>query len=139
MKSVAATPVPGYYRVAAYLAAGPVRSLNAAGETVYRLGSLPVGSISFTGAPPSKFAAELTVDERGWKPIVRRARFYAPAPVRIFMVGRMDRFEAISDYRLSSGGRPELSHQTVDVAGAVLGRAGSQHNDVTYVSGPRPA
>lgn len=131
-KAIANGGVPGYYRLARFLAAGPVRGNDAQGRIVYRLDRLPAGTMAIKGANPEKFAAELVVDTSGPVPYVRHARYYAPAPMRIMMVARLDRFEAGAEFRLAPSGRAELVRQTVDVAGALFGRDGSQHSEATF-------
>ena len=121
--------VPGYYRLASFLAAGPVRSAEGPGTVTYLLAKLPPGGVSMKGAPPDKFSAELSVDTSGPVPFVRHARYFAPAPMRLMMVARLDRFEATADYRLGPAGRPELIRQSVDLSGALFGRDGTQRSD----------
>lgn len=132
LKAARNGPVPGYHRLAEILSEGAVRTTGPHGETVYRVLHLPEGSVTMRGAPADRFAAELTVDTNGPVPIVRHARYYAPAPMRIMMVAKLDRFEAHSDFRIGSRGRPELTRQTVDIAGTLFGRAGTQHNEVGF-------
>ena len=121
--------VPGYYRLATFLAAGPIRAAEGPGTVTYRLAQLPPGGVTVKGAAPEKFSAELSVDTSGPVPFVRHARYFAPAPMRIMMVAKLDRFEATADYKLNAAGRPELTRQTVDIAGSLFGRAGTQHSD----------
>lgn len=125
-------PVPGYYRLAAILSDGAVRTTGPRGEIVYRVPHLPKGSVTMRGAAAERFAAELTVDASGPVPIVRHARYFAPEPMRIMMVAKLDRFEAHSDFRIGSRGRPELSRQTVELAGTLFGRSGTQRNEVAF-------
>ena len=132
VKENAAGGVPGYYRLAAYLAAAPERVSDPAGHVVYRLHGLPPAVMAMKGAPPDKFDAELTVDGEAATPFVRRARYFAPAPMRILLVARLERFEAVADYRLDAAGRPLLTHQTVDLAGVLFGRSGSQHTEYSF-------
>ena len=134
VKASDASGVPGYYRLATFLAAGPVRAAEAPGSVTYRLAQLPPGGVAVKGASPEKFSAELSVDTSGPVPFVRHARYFAPAPMRIMMVAKLDRFEATADYKLNAVGRPELTRQTVDIAGALFGRSGTQHSDtaLTY-------
>ncbi len=133
LKSTSPDNVPGYYRLAAYLAANPQRVADPSGGVVYRLARLPPGSVAIKGAPPDKFAAELSVDAAGPIPYVRRARYFAPQPFRMMMVAKLDHFEATSDYRLNAAGRAELVRQVIDVSGAMFGREGSQHSEFTFV------
>ncbi|QXQ04814.1 hypothetical protein KX816_10890 [Sphingosinicellaceae bacterium] len=130
VKASEASGVPGYYRLATFLAAGPVRVAEGPGSVTYRLAKLPPGGVSVKGASPEKFSAELSVDTSGPVPFVRHARYFAPAPMRIMMVAKLDRFEATADYKLGTAGRPELTRQAVDIAGALFGRSGTQHSDI---------
>ncbi len=132
LKSTSPDNVPGYYRLAVYLAAGPQRAADPSGTIVYRLARLPAGSVAIKGAPPDKFAAELSVDVSGPVPYVRRARYFAPQPFRMMMVAKLDRFEATSDYRLNAAGHAELTRQVIDISGALFGRAGTQHTEYNF-------
>ena len=133
VKASSAAPVPGYYRLGLLLGSGAVRGQGPRGEVVYRLAELPPGGVAMKGAPPEKFSAEFLVDDSGTVPIVRHARYYAPAPMRVMMVAKLDRFEATSDFRFGARGRPELVRQNVDLAGTLFGRSGTQHNEISYV------
>ncbi len=130
-KETVAAGVPGYYRLAAYFRAAPPRAAEG-NAVVYRLASLPPGVVTMKGVSPDKFGAELFVDTSGPVPFVRRARYYAPSPFRMMMVARVDRFEAINDYRLGKTGKPELARQTIDVAGSLFGRDGTQHSEFNF-------
>lgn len=132
LKSTSPDNVPGYYRLAAYLAAQPQRVVDATGAVTYRLARLPPGTVAIKSAPPDKFAAELAVDSSGPVPYVRRARYFAPQPFRMMMIARLDRFEATADYRLNAAGQPELVRQVIDVSGALFGRSGSQHTEYGF-------
>jgi len=130
-KEAVAAGVPGYYRLAPYVRAAPPRAVE--GNTVvYRLARLPPGAVTIKGANPDKFSAELFFDASGPVPFVRRARYYAPASFRMLMVARVDRFEAVNDYRLGKGGKPELTRQTIDIAGSLFGRDGTQHSEFSF-------
>ena len=130
-KAIAASGVPGYYRVAVFLRAATSKTVEP-GTTVYHLATLPPGTLAVKGASPDRFAADLTVDTTGPVPFVRRARYFAPASFRVLMVARLDRFEAVYDYRLGKADRPELARQTIDLSGALFGRDGSQHSEYAY-------
>ena len=132
LKSMTTANVPGYYRLHPYLAANPLRAADPAGAVTYRLARLPAGTMPIKSAPPDKFAAELSVDASGPVPFVRRARYFASQPFRMMMVAKLDRFEAVSDYRLNAAGRAELVRQVIDMSGAMFGRDGSQHTEFTF-------
>lgn len=117
-KAVASLPAPGYYRLATFLSGGAVRATDAQGRTIYRIARLPAGSVKASGFDLSdRLAAEATVEQANGRPYISRVRIFLPAPTRIMMVAKMDRFEAVSEYALGPGGAPVLTRQTTETAG----------------------
>ena len=117
-KAVGGLPAPGYYRLATFLSRGAERSTDAHGRTVYRIARLPAGSVKAAGFDLSdRLAAEATVEQANGRAYVSRVRIFLPAPTRIMMVAKMDRFEAVTDYALGPDGTPVLTRQTTETAG----------------------
>lgn len=118
-KQVTSVPAPGYYRIATFLSAGAVRAAHAQGHAVYRVAKLPAGSVKANGFDlSSRLSAELMVDQRGARPTVSRVRIYLAKPIRIMVVAKLDRFEAVSDYAAGGSGTPVLVAQSSDVTGS---------------------
>lgn len=112
-KLVSSFPVPGYYRLAAILAAEPTRSTDAQGRTVYRWNSLPKDALPTPGPDVShRMAAEAVVEKIAGRPMFSRVRIYAPGPISIMAVAKLRSFDLMNIYRPGEGGMPYLAAQT---------------------------
>ncbi len=118
--------VPGYARVALLLAAA--QRVDAAH---YRVAQLPKGFM-----PRDSFAehlvADLAVDSSGARPFVREAHFYATAPFRMFIVAKIDKFDAINRYATGADGAPRIVAQDTLLAGTGPGMSGTQIKRATF-------
>ena len=131
-KDRAGKPVPSYHRLAQLLGGSARQATDASGATVLMLDALPPGSIDISGDRSDEFAAEAIVDTSGTRPWVRRFHAHARAPFRIMIVGKIDRFDLVSDYALDPSGHPMLVHQIQDYAGSGPGQSGSVRTESTY-------
>jgi hypothetical protein len=131
-KATAGRPVPGYYRLASFLGQGARRVPDAKGRVVYRVDKLPKGSINIGRDISANVSAEAIVDTSGPRPFVSRLRMYLPKPLSFFMVAKLDKFEAESEYRMGPDGRPVLVHQTQLISGAQMGTAGTTTTESHY-------
>ncbi len=125
IKARAGSPVPGYYRVATYLAAGARRTGEAAGRVTYHLDALPKGTINIGGDRSDKFQGDIIVDTSGAQPYVSRTHFYAPKPFSVMLVARIDSFDAVNEYGLGKDGRPTLLRAAQNYTGAKFGKVGT--------------
>jgi hypothetical protein len=128
----ASSSVPGYHRVAEFLAGGARRTAEAPGQLTYHLDRLPKGSIAMGGDRSDKFAGDVTVDTSGAQPFVSRMHFYAPKPFSIMFVAKVDRFDVVNDYRLGPDGRPMLVRQVQSISGAQFGKVGETRTESTF-------
>lgn len=131
-KASAGRPVPGYYRIASFFGTGARRVPDAKGRVIYRVDKLPKGSINIGRDISANLTAEAIVDTSGPKPFVSRMRIMLPKPLSFFMVAKLDRFEADSDYRLGPDGRPVLVHQQQILSGAQMGTSGTTSTESHY-------
>ncbi len=132
IKASAGRPVPGYHRVADFLKAGAVRATDAQGRTVYRITGLPKGTINIGKDISADLVAEALIDTSGPQPYVSRLRLTLPKPLSFFLVAKLDRFEAVSDYRIGPDGRPQLVRSTQAVSGSQMGKAGTTRSESAY-------
>ena len=84
--------VPGYARVQTLLAAA-----HRVDATHYHLDRLPKGFLP-RDMLAEHLVADLTIDASGARPFVREARFYATAPFRMFILSKIDKFDATNHY-----------------------------------------
>jgi hypothetical protein len=131
-KAASARPVPGYHRIADLLQAGSVRHSDAQGRPLFKVTSLPKGSIQMGKDLSSNLVGEFTVDTSGSQPYVSRARFVLPKPVSFFLVAKLDSMEIINDYKLGSDGRPYLARVVQVMSGAQFGKQGSTRTETSY-------
>jgi hypothetical protein len=134
-KAAAKLPVPGYHRLADYLAAGAQQVTTADGRTLLKIPQLPKGSVvGDTGDLSEHFSGEaLVVDASGPRPWVQRLHLVAREPFHIRMVFKVDTFDVTVDYRLGPGGRPEVVRSQNTVNGAMFGRSGTQRTEASFV------
>ena len=129
-KAFAAYPVPGYYRLASLLASAALAT-DGRGRTVLR-GAAPAGSVFTNGKDVSgHFSAEAVIAP-GPRPYVEQLRLAAFEPFRLMLVAKIETFVSVSDYRPDASGHPRLVRQVVDADGAMLGRAGVQHTELSF-------
>lgn len=131
-KASASRPVPGYHRLAELLKTGAVRQTDALGRTVYRLTSLPKGSVNVGKDVSANLSGEFLVETSGTQPYVSRVRIVLPKPLSFFMVAKLDSLEIIYDYKLGSDGHPYLARAVQAMAGAQFGKQGTTRTESSY-------
>jgi len=125
-------PVPGYHRIAEFLAAGARRLADANGRVQLRIAPMPKGSISISGDRSDKFEAEASVDTSGAQPMVTRLHIFAPKAFSIMLVARIDSFDVVNEYKPGPDGRPMLVRQVQSYAGSQFGSSGSVRTETTF-------
>ena len=118
--------VPGYHRLAGLLAAA-----QRVDATHYRVQPLPKGFIS-PSALGEHMLADLTVDTAAAKPFVSEVAFRAPAPFRLFVVAKVDRFEAANRYVRGADGVVRIVAQDTLISGSGPGMSGTQVKKATF-------
>lgn len=132
-KLAAASPVPGYHRLAALMTAATATTTDAEGRTVLEVPVLPPGSVrTDSGDISSHLKAELTLSSRPGQPWVEQVRVSEREPFRMTMLIKVLSFEQVSDYRLDASGTPRLERQSADSAGTMFGFPGGEKSEVTY-------
>ena len=133
-KLAAASPVPGYYRLAALMAGATETTTDPQGRSVLKVPVLPAGSVRTDSSDISDhLRAEVTVASQNGQPWVQRVRVTSREPFKMNMLIRVLSFEQVSEYRLGSDGKPRLATQNVESRGTMFGFAGGEKGDVTYV------
>lgn len=132
-KAMAANPVPGYYRLAALMAAASDISTDGDGRKVLKIPVLPPGTVrTDTADISSHLSGEAVLASNDGKPYVARLKVKARENFKLNLLIKVTNFEQISDYRLGPDGRPRLASQTADSKGSMFGFVGGETNEVTY-------
>jgi hypothetical protein len=126
------SPVPGYWRIADWVAA-PTRTEVNGGTATLHFEQLPKGALKGGPVDLSEDMIGIAhVTGVGSRPWVERVRFALKRPVRKMLVARIDRLEIENRYRLSDDGRPILVEQVTNMAGVMLGKSGSNRTVVRF-------
>jgi hypothetical protein len=124
---------PYYGRVAGYFAKPATSGVDARGRTVFRFASLPKESVMVSDADISANATgEVAVDTTGATPFIEEVRFTSTKPTRVKLVAKIDRFEAMTRYRLMPDGKPVPIESSSEMVGSMLGQQGRIRTKVVY-------
>ena len=130
----AASPVPGYYRVAELIANATEATTDAEGRTILHIPELPTGTLRTDSADISThLQADVTLATHGGQPWVERVRITQREPFRMDKLIKVTDFEQVSDYKLDANGKPRLDRQTAESAGTKFGFRGGEKREITYV------
>jgi hypothetical protein len=114
-------PLPGYERLARWFGAPATRTGN-----TYRFARLPVGALKIGSHDASAHtAAEAVVNTAGPVPFVERVRFVSTRPFRMMLVAKVERYVFTATYAPLGDGRPFPVANDAEVAGAMMGKAGT--------------
>ena len=132
-KLAAASPVPGYHRLAALLATATESVTDAQGRTVIKVPVLPAGTVRTDSSDISGHRnAEVILSNRDDKLWVERVKVTAREPFKMNMLIKVLSFEQVSEYKLDADGRPRLDRQVADSAGMMFGFPGGEKSEITY-------
>lgn len=122
-----------YGRVAGYFAKPATSGLDARGRTIFRFASLPKESVMVSDADISANATgEVAVDTTGATPFIEEVRFVSTKSTRVMLVAKIDRFEAMTRYRLMPDGKPVPIESSSEMIGSMLGQQGRIRTKVAY-------
>lgn len=130
-KAAAAGFVPGYYRLAGMLAVASA-SLDARGQTVLRMASLPPKSVITSGKDVTENFTGEAVVAGGTRPFVQQLRLTARAPFRMMLVAKIESFVTVSDYARGPDGTPRLVRSVADIRGSMMGKDGTQRVETIF-------
>ena len=132
-KATAANPVPGYYRLAALMAAASDILVDDEGHKILKIPVLPPGTVRTDSADISAhLSGEAVIAAGDGRPYVARLKVKARENFKLNLLIRVTNFEQISDYRLGPDGRPRLASQSADSRGSMFGFTGGQTDEVVY-------
>ncbi|GGE04790.1 hypothetical protein GCM10011529_08920 [Polymorphobacter glacialis] len=132
-KLAAASPVPGYHRLAALLATATESVTDSQGRTVIKIPVLPAGTVRTDSSDISgHLKAEVVLSSRDDKPWAERVKVTAREPFKMNMLIKVLSFEQVSEYKLDADGRPRLDRQIADSAGTMFGFPGGEKSEITY-------
>ena len=122
-----------YGRVAEYFGKPATSATDAKGRTVFRLASLPKETVVATGSDISANATgELAVDTSAAIPFIDEVRFSSTKPTRVKLVALIERFEAVSRYRMMPNGKPAPIESSSEMTGSMMGKQGLIRTKVSY-------
>lgn len=132
--------VPGYYRLANFLAAATGRSTDARGRIVYHVAAMPKGSVNVGSDVSDKMAADISVEAGDGAPYVAQLHVFSREAFRVMLVAKVDSFDAVSEYARGSDGKPVLVRSVNVVTGSQFGKAGTQRTEavISNVRAARP-
>lgn len=132
-KATAASPVPGYHRLAALLAAASDVQVDGDGRRVLKIPVLPTGSVrTDNGDISNHLSGEAVIATTDGKPWIARLKVKARENFKLNLLIKVTGFEQVFDYRIGPDGKPRLASQTADSRGSMFGFAGGQTDEVTY-------
>jgi hypothetical protein len=125
---------PAYYgRVAEYFAKPATSATDARGRPVFRLASLPKETVMVMGSDISANAiGELAVNTTGTTPFIEDIRFTSSKSTRVKLIAVIERFEAMTRYRLMPDGKPVPVESTSEMNGSMMGKQGLIRTKVSY-------
>jgi hypothetical protein len=132
-KLAAASPVPGYHRLAGLLAAATEVNTDAEGRLVLRIPVLPPGSVRTDSSDiSSHLRADAIVSNRGGQPWVESVHVSQREPFKMNALIKVKTFDQVSTYKLDASGRPRLARQSADSVGSMFGFLGGQTSETVY-------
>jgi len=124
--------VPGYYRLAKYLATTSTASSDSRGRTVFHFNSLPKDSaIVMDSDVSSNTSAEVSVTEANGNTFAEQVHL-SVKPMRLKLIMKLEQYESTARYRIGPEGKPLLVEHTADMSGSGLGQEGKAHSVATY-------
>ena len=125
---------PAHYgRVAEYFGKPATSATDARGRPIFRLGSLPKETVMVMGSDISTNAAgELTVNTTGATPFIEEIRFTSSKSTRVKLLAVIERFEAMTRYRMMPDGKPAPFESTSEMNGSMMGKQGLIRTKVSY-------
>lgn len=137
-KAANGSPVPSYARLAQWFGGRATRVRLAAGSVTYRFAQLPKGGFKVGNRDVSAdTAAEAVVNTAGPAPFVERIRFTSLRGFRSMLVAKIDRYVITSSYARLPDGRPFPEGNSAEMAGAIMGKAGTLTTATRYAAGRR--
>jgi hypothetical protein len=124
--------VPGYHRLANYIAAAASIAQDSQRRTVLRFASLPKESAIVMDSDVSEnTSAEVALNTASETPFAEQVRLTVK-PMRLKLVMKLNSYESTSRYRMGPDGKPLLVEQVADMSGSGMGQEGRMHTVITY-------
>jgi hypothetical protein len=125
---------PAYYgRIAEYFAKPATSATDARGRPVFRLASLSKETVMVMGSDISANATgELAVNTTGTTPFIEDIRFTSSKSTRVKLIAVIERFEAMTRYRMMPDGKPVPVESTSEMNGSMMGKQGLIRTKVSF-------
>ncbi len=133
IKAAVRVPVPGYYRLAALLAAANEHRADTDGHVILQIPQLPAGTVT-TGNDDisAHLSGEVTIASHDGAPWVQSLRISAREKFKLNLLITVSHFEQSFEYRLDSNGQPRLATQVADSLGQMFGQTGGEKSEARY-------
>ncbi|MDH7971823.1 hypothetical protein QH494_06465 [Sphingomonas sp. AR_OL41] len=126
-------PVPFYGEIVKWFGAPATRNDGAPGYVTYRFAQLPPGALKIGSHDASADTqAEALVNTRGKVPIVEQVRLVSTKGFRMMLVASVQNISIGGRYHLLADGYPVPAESSSNLAGSLLGKAGTMRATVTY-------
>lgn len=126
VKSSAKSPPQAYARLARWFGGAAVRIADAPGQVTYRFTGLPADTMTIGSHDASAdTVADAVVNTSGPRPFVERVRFSSARAFRMMLVAKVERFAITASYAPMPDGRLFPSGTDSEIAGSMMGKAGS--------------
>lgn len=133
LKAANRSPPPAYAKLATWFGAPATRVAQGPGSVTYRFARLPDGALRIGKHDASAdTVADAVVNTAGHVPFVERVHFTSAKPFRMMLVAKVTRYDVTSTYALLPDGRPFPGGTAADMAGSLMGKAGTLKTRTRY-------
>lgn len=133
LKAANGTPIPAYARLAQWFGGTATRIAQTPGSVTYRFARLPAGVLKLGSHDASAdTVADAVVNTAAKTPYVERVHFTSATPFRMMVVARIDRYDFTATYAPLGDGRSFPTGNGGDMAGSLLGKAGTIRTHTRY-------
>ncbi|KPF77924.1 hypothetical protein IP88_05090 [alpha proteobacterium AAP81b] len=128
-----AVPVPGYYRLAALVAAATERRTDAEGRLVLIIPRLPDQAVRTDDKDISRYlSGEAVIDSAGGQPYVARLTLRSHENFKLNFLITVKHFEQVSEFAPAADGPPRLISESASSQGSLLGVPGGMKSETVF-------
>ena len=136
LKAANGSPLPAYAQLAKWFGGPATRVAQGSGSVTYRFARLPAGAVKIGSHDASAdTVADAVVNTAGKTPFVERVHLTSAKPFRMMLVAKVQRYDFTSSFALLPDGRPFPAGANADMAGSLMGKAGTLKTRTRYQHG----